>query len=434
MNCRFCLAVLALVALAATQGAHSADWTRFRGSDGSGVSSDSGIPTKFSETENLKWKVKLPGNGTSSPIIVGDNVIVTCYSGYGMENSRSGSQEDLRRHVVCVNRKTGKVRWQKAVKPVLPEDRPGRMLAGHGYASSTPTTDGERIYVFFGKTGVLCFDMDGKQLWQTSVGTGSGINGWGTAASPILYKDLVIVNASAEDGAMVGLDKKTGKEVWKQKLRQFRGSWSTPLIVHSKEKNRDELVVSVAYEIWSLNPKNGKLYWYCDGVAPSAIAPSLIEHDGVVYAIGGRSPQAVAVKVGGKGDVNKTHVLWKNRKGAYVTSPVLYDGRLYVVSDRGGRMSCLNAKDGSTIFESRISGARSFYASPTIADGKIYIPSRYSGVFVIKAGKKYEQLAHNRFASDGSLFNASPAVVDNELILRSNKFLYCISAADSEVK
>lgn len=426
------MALSAIAGAAMISAAIASDWTRFRGSDGSGVSADTGIPTKFSEKENLKWRLKLPGDGTSSPVIVGDNVIVTCYSGYGTEDGRNGSPEDLKRHLVVVNRKTGKIRWQKDVAADPPERRASGRLLGHGFASSTPTTDGERIYVFFGRSGLFCYDMKGKKLWKKSLGTGSHRMGYGTAASPILYKDLVIVNAAMEDGAVVALNKKTGNQVWKQKLESLRNSWSTPLIVHCKEPKRDELVLTVEYEIWSLNPATGKLLWYCEGPAPSNIAPSLIEHDGVVYATGGIRPQAVAVKVGGKGDVNKTHVLWKNRKGNYVTSPVLYEGRLYVVSHSGGRLSCLNAKTGETIFESRINGARGVYASPTIADGKMYVPSRNNGVFVLAAENKYKLLAHNTFSDDRSTSNASPAVANNELFLRSNKYLYCISAAGSD--
>ena len=144
-------------------------------SDGSGVSLDKQpLPVTWSETENLKWKVKLPGPGSSSPIVVGQRVVVTCWTGYGADPDHEGEEKDLRRHVICLDRDSGKILWDESVEPVLPEDPYSGQFTQHGYASHTPASDGKRIYVFFGKTGVLAFDLEGKKLWQTSVGTGSG--------------------------------------------------------------------------------------------------------------------------------------------------------------------------------------------------------------------------------------------------------------------
>ncbi|MCH8830153.1 MAG: PQQ-binding-like beta-propeller repeat protein [Planctomycetes bacterium] len=423
--------------------ARAGDWTRFRGPNGSAVSAEK-LPTTFSEKSNLKWKAKLPGAGTSSPVIVGDQVIVTCYSGYGMGGGggfgrggfgRGGggapdpAQAKLRRHLVCLDRRTGKITWQKTIKPYLPEDRAGGNLASHGYASHTPVTDGKNIFVFFGKTGMICYDMSGKEIWKKSLGTGSGVNGWGTAASPVLYKNTVIVTALCEGDAIVALDKKTGKEVWKQKVEGYRGCWSTPIIIKAKDKDgkeRDELIVNVPYEVWGLNPGTGKLLWYCDGIDQSAIAPSPVHHNGVIYVTGGRRPQSLAVKAGGKGNVTKTHVLWRSRSGSYVTSPVYHDGHVFIISDRG-TIYALNAKDGSTASRARVSAGRGrLYASPMIADGKIYFPTG-SGVFVFEAKSGVKKLAQNHFTSDKSAFNASPSVAGGELYLRSNSYLYCVA-------
>ena len=198
------------------QSASAGDWPRFHGPDGSGVSLDKQpLPVTWSETENLKWKAKLPGPGSSSPIVVGNRVVVTCWTGYGADPDHEGDEKDLRRHVICLDRDSGKVLWDQTVEPVLPEDPYSGQFTQHGYASHTPVSDGKRIYVFFGKTGVLAFDLEGKKLWQTSVGTGSGSHGWGTASSPILYKDLVIVPASAESKSLVALNQADGKEVWR---------------------------------------------------------------------------------------------------------------------------------------------------------------------------------------------------------------------------
>lgn len=414
--------------------ASTGDWTRFRGPNGSGVASEAGLPTKWSDDSHVKWKRELPGAGASSPIVVGEKVIVTCYSGYGTggHGRRGGRQRDLRRHVLCVHRKTGKTVWEKTVEPTLPEDHAHGTLLLHGYASHTPATDGERVYVFFGKTGLLCFDMNGNQLWKKSLGTGSGVRGWGTAASPILYKDTVIVNASAEDESIVALNKKTGEQVWKQKVSGLRGTWCTPIIVAVPDPKRDELVLNVPYEVWSLNPSTGKLLWYCDGISSSTMCTSLVAQDGVIYATGGRSAETLAVRAGGKGNVSKTHVLWRVRRaGSNVASPVVSSGLLYLLGDHG-KVYGLDATTGARVFAARLRGMPQFFASPLVADDKIYAVARDRGVYVLAAGSKFKQLAHNRFASDTSAFNASPAVSGGELFLRSNKYLYCLAERGRE--
>src|SRR5688572_11592862 len=166
--------------LIAAPAADAADWLQFRGPGGLGVSNDKGLPLEWSATKNLVWKTPLPGLGTSSPIIVGNRVFLTCYSGYGLDAKEPGEMKDLKRHVVCVDRTNGKIVWSKVFDPVLPEHEYSGEGSYHGYAASTPTSDGERLYVFFGKSGVYCFDLDGKQLWHQTVGKGH--SGWGSGA------------------------------------------------------------------------------------------------------------------------------------------------------------------------------------------------------------------------------------------------------------
>ena len=176
--------------------ATGADWRQFRGPDGLGISNEKNLPAEWSDTKNIVWKVKLPGAGASSPVTFGNRIFVTCYSGYGMDTKEPGDMKELKRHLLCLDRKAGKTLWAKEFEPELPEHRYAGEGAYHGYAASTPITDGQRLYVFFGKSGVYCFDLNGKQLWRTSVGKNT--NGWGSGASPILYKNLLIVNASVE--------------------------------------------------------------------------------------------------------------------------------------------------------------------------------------------------------------------------------------------
>ncbi len=247
---------------------------------------------------------------------------------------------------------------------------------------------------------------------------------FGSGASPILYRDFLIVNASIEGSAIIALDKRTGRESWKAPFSGYGGSWSTPIVVELGG-DREDLVIAVTDEIWGLNPDTGKLRWYAVTNHGQPICPSVIAKDGIVYAFGGRSGQAIAVRAGGKGDVTKTHVAWTASVGAYVPSPIIHDGHLYWVNDRGISY-CLNTNNGEVIYQRRLSGAREVYGSVVLADGNLCVVSRENGTFVLAARPEFEQLAHNEFQSDRSVFNASPALSNGQLLLRSDEFLYCI--------
>lgn len=400
-----------------------ADWLRFRGPNGAASSEAQGLPEKWGAEQGVVWKTELPGPGASSPITVGDLIFLTCYTGYGVDRRQPGAPEDLRRVLVCVDRASGKILWQQAAKAKLPEDPAQGFLVDHGYASSTPASDGERVYVFYGKSGALAYDLEGNQLWQTDLGDGSAPMGWGSGASPLVYKDLVIFNAGAESQALVALDGKTGKQVWKAAADGMNGSWSTPVLVDDG-RGGQELVIAVPEEVWGLNPDTGKLLWYAESVSSPAQCSSLVAHDNVVYEVSGRSNSATAIRAGGKGDVSKTHTLWRASAGSYVTSPVYHDGYLYCVSDRGVA-ACINAESGEVAFKQRLPGSAQFYGSPIVADGRLYAVSRFDGAFVLAAGPQYKLLSHNELG-DESCFNASPVVSGKRLLLRSNNYLYCL--------
>jgi outer membrane protein assembly factor BamB len=424
-----CKCLSSFVVLASLSAA-GADWPRFRGPNGSATSTEQGLPVTWSDEQNLVWKTELPGPGASSPITTGDRVFVTCYSGYGVGGGRAGNPEDLARHVVCVERATGEILWDKSVHAKLPEDRPGGMLAGHGYASSTPATDGERVYVFFGKSGVFAFDLKGEQLWHADVGDGLNRMGFGSGASPIVYHELVIVNAGIESSALVALDRKSGTEVWRAAANSTSSSWSTPFLVEVADGSQ-ELVTAVPGEIWGLNPDTGKLLWYAGALPEGAQCTSLVAAGDMVYAVSGmQGNAAAAVRVGGRGDVTKSHVVWTTNLGAYVPSPVIHDGYLHWVTDKG-IACCLKADSGKTVYKERVPGARDFYSSVLLADGRLYAVSRTQGTFVLAAGPKFELLAHNELGSDTTLCNASPAVSRGQLLLRSNRALYCIGGTSA---
>lgn len=418
------------------------DWPRFRGPNGSGISTDSqATPVEWSPDKNVRWKTPLPGAGVSSPIVVGDRIFVTCYSGYG---ANFGKIENLKRHLVCVDRTSGKILWQKSVDAVLPEDSySGMGIPAHGYASHTPASDGNRVYVFFGKSGVLAYDFDGKELWQTSVGTESDPHRWGSASSPILYKDKVIVTASAESESLVALDSETGKEVWREEASGLANVWGTPLLVQVDDE-RTDLVLGVPYEIWGFNPDSGKLRWYSGIPAGDQYSSSVVAVQDVVYSIEGRGGGSAAVRAGGKGDVTKSHTIWSGSDSSRFGTPVIYEGRLYFFS--GSVAGCNDAKTGKKIFQGRLAGGSSSggdgggrgfgrggggsdYSSPVIADGKVYYVQSSGNCFVLKAGDKFEQLAVNSVTTDRESFGATPAFSNGEFFLRSDKRLYCVSEA-----
>jgi outer membrane protein assembly factor BamB len=398
-----------------------ADWPRFRGPDGRGVAPDGHPPAQWSDKENLTWKTPLPGAGASSPIVVGDRVFVTCYSGYGLSEDEPGKLEDLKHHVVCAKLADGKILWQKAMKAKLPEQEYRSYMTLHGYASATPASDGQAVYCSFGRSGVYAYTLAGEEIWQADVG--SGTHGWGSAASPVLFENLVIQNACIESGAIVALDKKTGKEIWRYEgIKQSR---ITPLVVPLPD-GRQDLVVSSLGQVLGIDPATGKKRWECRGVQ-QYVCPSVIAEKDVVYITGAITTQTFAIRAGGQGDVTSSRILWESKDGSKVGTPVYYNGHLYWV-DQTGIAFCADAQTGKTVYKERLQvrGRRDkVYASPVVADGRIYVVSREDGVIVLAAEPEFKELDRNRL-DDKSIFNGTPAIVGNQMLLRSDRFLYCI--------
>jgi outer membrane protein assembly factor BamB len=394
------------------------DWSRFRGPTGMGISGADELPLRWSETENIAWKRELPGAGASSPIVAGDHIYLTSYTGYLVPGQSGGSLDDLQRHLICVRRDDGEILWDKAVKAKLPEEE---RIRDHGYAANTPAADAERVYAFFGKTGVFAFDHQGNQLWQADVG--SGTNDWGTGASPILHDDLLIVNASVESQSIVALDRRTGEEKWR--AGGIRQAWNTPIVV-TTESGDEELVVPTQGKVLAFDPDTGESLWSCETDIKWYMVPSAVAADGVVYILGGRSGTAsLAVRAGGRGDVTDTHRLWTSNKGSNVTSPVVHDGHLYWAHEKLGIAYCARADTGELVYEQRLERAGQVYASTLLADGRVYHLNRAGRMFVLAAKPEFELLATNELR-DGGRFNASPAVMGARLLLRSDRYLYCI--------
>lgn len=398
-----------------------ADWPRFRGPDATGVSSDKNTPLTWNAKENVVWKTALPGYGASSPITFGDKVFVTCYSGYGLDQDQPGEAKNLQLHLLAIDRAHGKILWDKTHEPRGPEQEYRGFLALHGYASSTPATDGRIVYAFFGRTGVFAHDMAGKPIWRASVGERT--HSWGSAASPIVWKNLVIVNASVESESVVALHKDNGKEIWRTAgIRETRG---TPLVVDLPD-GRQELVVSLHSRVLGLDPATGGKLWECEGVK-DYICPSVIAHQGIVYVTAGRKPRTLAIRAGGKGDVTQTHILWTLDKSPKVGTPLYHDGHLYWVGHQGA-VVCVKADTGRVVYEQKLDvrgrGDR-VYASLVAAGTKYYAVTRQDGIFVLATGPEFAELARNQL-DDSSIFNATPAIVDGRLLVRSDRFLYCL--------
>lgn len=414
------LALVVAVVLLSTNQTRAVEptWSSFRGPQGMGASPAKGLPLKWSDSDNINWKVPLPGPGASSPIVFGDRIYLTCYTGFFIPGEDGGRQEDLKRHLVALNRKDGKTIWDTAVAAKLPEED---RIRDHGFAANTPAADTERLYVFFGKTGVFAFDHSGKQLWQTDVG--SRTHNWGTSASPVLYKDLVFINASVESDSLYALDRKTGREKWRAK--GIKEAWNTPVIVTAKS-GRKELVVATQGSVLAFDPDSGEQLWSCKTDIGWYMVPSVVEADGVVYCLGGRSGvAALAVRAGGSGDVTETHRIWKSMKGSNVSSPVYLDGHVYWMHEQRGVAYCAKADTGEIMYEQRLDRAGQVYSSALLADGRLYYVTRDGRTFVLAAKPEFEQLAVNDLR-DRSLFNGSPAVDGNRLLIRSDKFLYSI--------
>lgn len=399
-------------------GGAEADWPRFRGPDGMGLAGKVGVPLEWDDETNVAWKVALPGAGASSPITFGDKIYLTCYTGFFVPGESSGSQEDLKRHLLALRRDNGKLIWDSPVPAKLPEEK---SIRDHGFAASTPVADAAGVIVFFGKSGVIAFDHQGKQVWTADVGDKT--NGWGSAASPVLYKNLVLVNASVESSSLIALDRKTGKEVWRAK--GIRESWNTPVVVKAKS-GRDELIVAIQGKVLAFNPNTGDPLWECKTDIGWYMVPSIVAGDGMVFALGGRSGvAALAIKTGGSGDVTDTHRLWTSQKGSNVSSPVYLDGHLYWMNDQRGTVYCAKADSGEIVYEQRLERAGQIYASALLVDGRIYYLTRDGRTFVLAAKPEFQQLATN-VLRERSIFNSAPALNGSRLLIRSDKFLYCV--------
>ena len=396
-------------------------WSQFRGPGGLGIATNQHLVSTWDEETNLVWKQKLPGAGTSSPIVVKDHIYLTCHTGYGISDKQIGEMANLKRFLLCLDKESGKLIWEREIPTQLPEAEYQKRMHWHGYASSTPVADNDQVYAYFGKSGLYAFDHDGHRIWTASAGNNT--HGWGSAASPILHDNLVIVNAFVESGELKAFDRSSGKQVWS--TGGLKESWNTPLLV-SLPDGKTELVVGIAGKVLGYDPANGQELWNCKGIN-WYIVGSMVAHNGIIYCIAGNKYESLAIRAGGRGDVSESHLLWRANKGSNVSSAVHFEGHLYFAHESLGIAYCLDDQTGDVVYEARIPYRGSeIYASPVIADEKLFYVRRRGGTLVLPAKPKFEILAYNTFTSDQTVFNASPAIYQDRIYLRSNSFLYCI--------
>lgn len=419
---RTCLTLLSAVLISAGL-AVAENWPAWRGPTGLGHSADKAPPLTWNATENVRWKTPLPEDGNSSPVVWGERVFLT-------QATRKGNIKGGIRSVMCFERKDGKLLWKKDVE--YPEQEPT-----HGtnpFCAASPVTDGERVVASHGSAGLVCYDLDGKELWRKDLG--KMIHIWGTATSPILHDDLCILWAGpGVHQFLVALDKKTGKEVWRHdepggkdgldnKSENWVGSWSTPIVV--KVNGREELILSVPYRLKSFDPKTGKELWSCDGLSKLVYTSPVISDDGVVIAMSGYHGPALAVRAGGSGDVTAQR-LWHHtqRIPQRIGSGVMLGKHYYLLNEQG-QPSCFEIESGKDLWEKeeRISGPA--WGSMVTAAGRIYVTNNAGQTLVLKADPKLEVLSRNAL---GEQMKASPAISDGDIFIRTYKHLWCIGSS-----
>jgi outer membrane protein assembly factor BamB len=431
------LSLFALVLAAFPVLAAEPSWPAFRGGPLAGVG-DKPLPATWAADKNVVWKTDIPGRGWSSPVIWGDKVFVTSVvSDEKLPEPRKGLYiTDLagkvppgehRWLVHCLDWKSGKVLWSREAFKAKPEST---LHIKNSFASETPVTDGERVYVLFGNVGVVCYDFDGKELWKEKVPAYKTRMGWGTAASPAVHGDrLYVVNDNEEKSYLAALDKKTGKEQWRVE-RDEKSNWATPFVW--KNETRTEIVTAGTKRVRSYD-LDGKLLWELSGMSMIAI-PTPFAADGLLYITSGYVADPLmkpvyAIKPGAKGDISlkkdeksNDWIVWCQRQaGPYHPTPVVYDGLMYVLYDRG-QLSCYDAKTGKAVYEKeRMPGATAFTASPWAADRKVYCLSEDGETFVIKAGREFKVLGQNTL---DEMTLATPALSRGSAVIRTQGKVY----------
>jgi len=425
----------ALPGLLQAQTEHLDNWPHWRGPLANGSAPRGDPPVQWDEKINVKWKAALPGDGSATPIVWGNQAfIVTAIDTGRVADPAALPKDDPRFEkktkspgtyhqfvVLSYDRSTGKELWRRVATEQVPHE--GHHPT-HSYAAGSPTTDGRFLYVSFGSRGIYCYDLAGTLRWHRDFGLMKTRLGWGEAVTPVIHDDTLIVNWDQEaDSFLIALDARTGATRWK-KDRDDPTSWNTPLIV--THEGRTQVVVNGTKRARGYDLATGELIWQCGGQTVNAI-PSPVAFDGLAICMSGyKGSTCIAVPLGATGDLTDSSKLaWRHDRGTpYVPSPLLAGERLYFTQANNGIITCLDAKTGKVLIDrERLPTLGDLYGSPVAAAGRVYLTDREGTTLVLRQGNKLEVLATNRL-DDG--FDASPVVVGRQLFLRGHHFLYCI--------
>lgn len=426
LHCRFVARRLVPIMLGCfALSLSAANWSSWRGPNGDGTSPEKNVPLTWSATENIRWKTELPEPGDASPVVWGDKIFLT-----------QAREAEGGRTVMCFNRRDGKLLWQQGTIWKQQEKRYGQ----NPYCAASPVTDGERVIAFFGSAGLLCWDMDGKELWRRDLGKHE--HEWAYAASPLIHGDVcVLYFGPGLNARLIGLDKRSGKTLWEakepapvarprtdgfkgQERGGMVGSFTTPIIVRAGQ--RDELIQTFPQSVRAFDPRSGRPLWHCDGLN-ELVYSSPVAGEGVLVGMGGFFGTSLAVKTGGTGDVTASHRLWqtvrtKNRLG----TGVIADGHVYVLNTEG-IAECLNLKTGASLWQERVKGTGKkgdSWSSMVLVDGHILCLNQGGETLVLKASPKFELVRVNPL--DGALVNSSHAISNGEIFIRTQKHLWRI--------
>lgn len=390
----------------------AAHWPQWRGPNGDGISPETNVPIKWSATENVAWKSPIPGEGHSSPVVWGESVFLT-----------TALPETQDRQLLRLDARTGKILWQRSVVKAARE----AMHRENSPASSTPVTDGERVFTSFQdgpRVDLRCFDFAGKQLWALQPLTFEGEHGY--SYTPVVYRDLLIFDFRQEgEAALLALDKRTGQERWRVEPSRRRISHITPFLID--DGRRPQLIVSGSDETRSVNPETGETIWWCRGPSDVSVA-GLSYGSGVLFVTAGYPDRnRMGLRVDGSGDVSSTHVAWRSRRQVtYVPSPVYHDGHFYSILDEG-ILCCFDAQTGETVWDHRLEGR--VRSSLVLAGGNIYSTNDKGVTTIFRATPKgFEPVAVNDLKE---FCYSTPAIANGRLYLRTGKNLYCIGSRDT---
>jgi outer membrane protein assembly factor BamB len=425
------IAALVMSSLPLLEADTTADkyWPQWRGPYATGVSKTADPPIEWSETKNIRWKVEIPGRGSGTPVIWGDKVFVlsavpAVTSGAASHEARGGQPRVPHKFVVlALDRKTGKTLWERTAREHTPHE--GSHPQWGTWASSSAMTDGERVYAFFDSFGLYAYDMSGTLLWEKDLGDKKMRQEFGEGQTPVLHGNRIVVQWDHQGQSFItALDKMTGNELWRTNRDEI-DSWGTPLVVESG--GRAQVIATAMKKVTSYDLETGKVVWEAPGLTMNPI-PSPVAEDGIAIVMSGfRGNQLRAVRLAdAKGDISGTNAqIWSLQQDTpYVPSPLLYDGIVYFLKSNSGILSAYDARTGKPHFQlQRLEGVPNVFASPVGASGRVYFPGQEGTTIVIKHGPSFEVLAKNAL-DDG--FNASPALVDNEIYLRGFKYLYSI--------